>query len=31
VVGAGAVVRADCEANTLYAGVPARAIRKLPT
>jgi maltose O-acetyltransferase len=30
VIGAGAVVRADCEPNTLYAGVPARAIRKLP-
>lgn len=31
VIGAGAVVREDCAANTLYAGVPARAIRELPT
>jgi maltose O-acetyltransferase len=30
VISAGAVVREDCEPNTLYAGVPARAIRKLP-
>jgi maltose O-acetyltransferase len=31
VIGAGAVVREDCAANTLYAGVPARAVRELPT
>ena len=30
VIGAGAVVREDCAANTLYVGVPARAIRELP-
>ncbi len=29
VIGAGSVVRRDCEPNTLYAGVPARAIRAL--
>jgi maltose O-acetyltransferase len=29
VVAAGAVVREDCAPNTLYAGVPARAIREL--
>jgi maltose O-acetyltransferase len=29
VVAAGAVVRHDCEPDTLYAGVPARAVRKL--
>lgn len=28
-VAAGSVVRQDCEPDTLYAGVPARAIRKL--
>jgi maltose O-acetyltransferase len=31
VIAAGAVVREDCVANTLYAGVPARAVRELPT
>ncbi|WP_460723110.1 acyltransferase [Microbacterium aureliae] len=31
VVAAGAVVTKDCRANTLYAGVPARAIRPLHT
>ena len=29
VIGAGAVVRSDCETNCLYAGVPARFIRQL--
>ncbi|MDH6244469.1 maltose O-acetyltransferase [Mycobacterium sp. OTB74] len=29
VIGAGTVVCADCEPNTLYAGVPARVVRKL--
>lgn len=29
VIAAGAVVRDDCEPDTLYAGVPARAIRTL--
>ncbi len=29
VIAAGAVVREDCAANTLYAGVPARAVREL--
>lgn len=27
IIGAGSVVRSDCEADTLYAGVPARRIR----
>ena len=30
VIAAGAVVTRDCEPDTLYAGVPARAIRPLP-
>ncbi|WP_372495087.1 acyltransferase [Nocardioides pinisoli] len=30
VVAAGSVVTADCQANGLYAGVPARRIRDLP-
>jgi len=29
-IAAGAVVTKDCAANTLYAGVPARAVRELP-
>ncbi len=29
VIAAGAVVREDCDPDTLYAGVPARAIRRL--
>lgn len=29
VIAAGSVVVSDCEPNTLYAGVPARAVRKL--
>ncbi len=29
VIAAGAVVACDCEEDTLYAGVPARAVRKL--
>ncbi|MDF1706237.1 MAG: DapH/DapD/GlmU-related protein [Aeromicrobium sp.] len=29
IIAAGAVVTADCEANVLYAGVPARALREL--
>src|SRR3954452_168159 len=29
VIAAGAVVRADCTADTLYAGVPAQAVRRL--
>lgn len=31
VVAAGALVSRDCEANSLYAGVPARRVRELPT
>jgi maltose O-acetyltransferase len=31
VIAAGAIVTADTSPNTLYAGVPARAIRQLPT
>lgn len=31
VIGAGAVVVRDCEANGLYAGVPARRVKSLPT
>lgn len=31
VIGAGAVVNRDCAPNGLYAGVPARRIRDLPT
>lgn len=31
VVGAGALVREDCEPNGLYAGVPARRVRDLPS
>ena len=30
IIAAGTLVNKDCEDNTLYAGVPARAIRKLP-
>jgi maltose O-acetyltransferase len=30
VIAAGAVVRTDCERHTLYAGVPARAVKQLP-
>jgi maltose O-acetyltransferase len=29
VIAAGALVRGDCEPDTLYAGVPARAVRRL--
>lgn len=29
IVAAGAVVNKDCEANSLYAGVPARKIKEL--
>jgi maltose O-acetyltransferase len=31
VIGAGAVVTKDCTPNALYAGVPARRVRELPT
>lgn len=31
VIAAGAVVTRDCDANALYAGVPARKIKELPS
>lgn len=30
VIGAGAIVTKDCDAHTLYVGVPARPLRRLP-